>query len=75
MGDRDADGPDEGRDEGTLAYHNRRVTLHGRALKLILWVASRQQRINNTAPSAGQLWLTWKGDGPNSMQGDLRTPL
>lgn len=71
MGTRDADAADE----GTLVYHNLRVAVRGRALKLILWVASRQKRINDTAPTAGQLWMSWKGDGPLSIDGDLKAPL
>lgn len=71
MGERGADTPDE----GTLVYHNRRMAVRGRALTLILWVVSRQKRINDTAPTAGQVWLSWKGDGPQSIAGDLKTPL
>lgn len=74
MGSRDADGS-AGSDEGTLVYHNLRVAVRGRALKLILWVASRQKRINETAPTAGQLWMSWKGDGPQSIDGDIKAPL
>lgn len=62
-------------DEATLVYRGQRVGLRGRALKLIVWVASRQERINETAPLAGQLWVTWKGDGPRSIDGDIKAPL
>ena len=61
--------------EAVLLYGGRRLELRGRALKLILWVASRQRRINETAPLAGQLWMTWKGDGPRSIDGDIKAPL
>jgi hypothetical protein len=83
MNARDEDGPPgceaepaamSGR-EGLLLYRGRRINLCGRALKLALWIAHRQQRINETAPLAGQLWLSWKGDGPNSIGGDIKVPL
>jgi hypothetical protein len=67
-------GPDHG-DEAVLVFRGQRLRLRGRALRLIAWVASRQERINETAPLAGQLWLTWKGDGPRSIDGDIRAPL
>jgi hypothetical protein len=38
-------------------------------------VADRQERINETAPVAGQMWMTWKGDGPRSIDGDIKAPL
>lgn len=67
---------DEGAsDEGMVVYHDLRLAVCGRALKLILWVANRQRRINDTAPSAGQMWVTWKGDGPLSIDGDIKAPL
>jgi hypothetical protein len=61
--------------EGVLLYGNRRVLVCGRALKLIVWMAAHQTRINAMAPAAGQLWLTWKGDGEHSLSGDLKTAL
>lgn len=61
--------------DALLVYRGRRLALHGRALKLILWVAGRQRRINETAPEAGQMWMTWKGEGPHSIDGDIKAPL
>jgi hypothetical protein len=61
--------------EGELRFGGHRVRLRGRALRLILWLAGHQSRINETAPESGQIWLTWKGDGPHSIDGDIRTRL
>lgn len=61
--------------EGELRYGGMRMRLRGRALRLILWLAGHQTRINDTAPESGQIWLTWKGDGPRSIDGDIRTRL
>ena len=61
--------------EGELRFGGIRLRLRGRALRLILWLAGHQTRINETAPESGQLWLTWKGDGPQSIDGDIRTRL
>lgn len=61
--------------EGELRYDGIHVRLRGRALRLILWLAGHQTRINETAPESGQLWLTWKGEGPRSIDGDIRTRL
>ena len=61
--------------EGELRYGSHRVRLRGRALRLILWLAGHQTRINETAPESGQIWLTWKGKGPHSIDGDIRTRL
>jgi hypothetical protein len=61
--------------EGELRYGGVRVRLRGRALSLILWLAGHQTRINETAPESGQIWLTWKGEGPKSIEGDIRTRL
>jgi hypothetical protein len=61
--------------DGVLVYRGQRIGVRGRALKLILWVAGRQQRINETAPVAGQMWMSWKGDGPQSIDGDIKAPL
>lgn len=61
--------------EGVLIHARRRTILRGRALKLILWVARRQDFINDTAAAAGQLWMTWKGDGPGSIDGNIKVPL
>lgn len=65
----------QGHHEGELRYGSLRLRLRGRALRLILWLAGHQARINETAPESGQMWLTWKGDGPNSIDGDIRTRL
>ena len=61
--------------EGELRCGGQRVRLWGRALRLIIWLAGHQARINETAPESGQIWLTWKGDGPHSIDGDIRTRL
>ena len=61
--------------EGELRYGSLRMHLRGRALRLILWLAGHQTRINETAPESGQIWLTWKGEGPQSIDGDIRTRL
>lgn len=58
-----------------LRYHGTRVLLSGRSLRLILWIAARQRRLNATAPESGQIWLTWKGEGERSITGDIRTTL
>jgi hypothetical protein len=60
---------------GELCYRGRRIVLRGRALRLIVWLAARQNRLNETAPESGQLWLTWKGEGLRSIDGDIRTRL
>ena len=61
--------------EGELRCGGQRIRLWGRALRLIIWLAGHQTRINETAPESGQIWLTWKGDGPRSIDGDIRTRL
>ncbi len=61
--------------EGELRCGGARVRVVGRALRLIAWLASRQERINQCAEESGQLWLTWKGDGAQSVTGDIRTRL
>lgn len=60
---------------GELRYGGARAPITGRALRLIAWLAARQERINQSAEESGQLWLTWKGDGPQSISGDIRTRL
>ena len=62
-------------DQGELRCGGLRIALHGRTLRLILWMAAHQARINETAPERGQIWLTWKGSGPHAIDGDIRTPL
>lgn len=62
-------------EEGDLRVDGHRVRLRGRTLSLILWLAGHQTRINETAPESGQIWLTWKGSGPRSIDGDIRTRL
>ena len=61
--------------EGELRCGGQRVRLRGRALRLIIWLAGHKTRINEMAPESGQIWLTWKGDGPHSIDGDVRTRL
>jgi hypothetical protein len=58
-----------------LRYRDMRLLLSGRTLRLVLWIAARQSRLNGTAPECGQLWLTWKGEGERSITGDIRTTL
>jgi len=60
---------------GELRYGGARAPITGRALQLIAWLATHQERINQSADESGQLWLTWKGDGPHSISGDIRTRL
>lgn len=74
MGDTEKGELGEGH-EGELRYGGVRMRLRGRALRLILWLAGHQTRINETAPESGQIWLTWKGEGPQSIDGDIRTRL
>lgn len=66
---------DEPLGTGELRYHGVRLVLSRRALRLILWIAARQHRLNVTAPENGQIWLTWKGEGERSISGDIRTTL
>lgn len=61
--------------QAILVVGDRRMPLDGRALRLILWVAARQTRINGMASEAGQLWMTWKGSGPRSIDGNIKAPL
>ena len=62
-------------ESGELRYGKSSVRVRGRALRLVLWLVEHQKRINETAPVTGQIWLTWKGLGADSMSGDLRTTL
>lgn len=66
---------DELPNQGELRCGGMRVPLRGRTLRLVLWMAAHQTRINETAPERGQIWLTWKGNGPSAIDGDIRTPL
>ncbi|HUY77464.1 MAG TPA: hypothetical protein VMV29_11880 [Ktedonobacterales bacterium] len=61
--------------EGELRCGQARLRVAGRALRLIAWLATHQERINQCAAESGQLWLTWKGEGPQSISGDIRTRL
>lgn len=61
--------------DGELRIGRQSMRLTGRALRLILWLAHHQARINETAPESGQIWLSWKGDGQHSIAGDIRTRL
>lgn len=60
---------------GELRYQGLRLFLCGRTLRLLLWIAARQHRLNVIAPDCGQIWVTWKGEGEDSISGDIRTPL
>jgi hypothetical protein len=64
-----------GQSDAMLIYAGQRLRVHGRALRLILWVAFHQQQINEVAADRGQLWLSWKGSGANSIEGNLKVPL
>lgn len=61
--------------EAELRIGMQTLPVSGRTLRLILWLVRHQARINETAPDTGQIWLTWKGDGRNSIAGDIRTRL
>jgi len=61
--------------EGELRCGGARVRVVGRTLRLIAWLAAHQESLNQRAEESGQLWLTWKGDGPHSISGDIRTRL
>ena len=63
------------RHDAELRYDGASVHLSGRALQLILWLATRQTRINTLAPERGQAWITWKGDGLSSIDGEILTRL
>ena len=60
---------------GELRYAGARFPLSGRVLRLALWLAAHQARINEAAPESGQIWMSWKGQGPHSITGDIKTPL
>lgn len=62
-------------DTGELRLGETRLTVRGRALRLMFWLAEHQATINFSAPRTGQLSLSWKGDGQHSISGDLRTLL
>jgi hypothetical protein len=62
-------------ESGELRYGKTSLRVHGRALRLVLWLIQHQKRINETAPLTGQIWLTWKDLARDSMSGDLRTTL
>jgi hypothetical protein len=61
--------------EGELRCGGLRWPIAGRTLRLMLWLATRQQRINAVASESGQLWITWKGSGPHSIDGEVKTRL
>lgn len=61
--------------EGELRCGGLRWPIGGRTLRLMLWLARRQQRINEVASERGQLWITWKGNGPHSIDGEVKTRL
>jgi hypothetical protein len=61
--------------EGELTCGGHRWALSGRVLRLMLWLAARQQPINAVAAESGQLWITWKGSGPRSITGEVKTQL
>jgi hypothetical protein len=60
---------------GELCCGGVRWPLSGRVLHLMVWLAARQQRINEMAAESGQLWITWKGNGPRSIDGAMKTRL
>lgn len=69
--DADATGPAVGH----LSVGGVSIAVGGRALRLMIWLADHQQCINSVAANRGQLWLTWKGDGPQSIDGEVKTRL
>jgi hypothetical protein len=74
-GDHPASPPPFPRDAAELRYRGMRLTLCGRALHLVLWLAGHQDRLNATASERGQIWMTWKGEGLRSIDGEFRTRL
>src|SRR5258708_7966565 len=60
------------RDAAELRYRGMRLSLSGRALHLVLWLAGHQDRLNATASERGQVWITWKGEGLHSIDGEFR---
>lgn len=60
---------------GELRCGGVRLALSGRTLRLVLWLAAHQTRVNETAGESGQLWLTWKGEGLQSVDGEIKTRL
>lgn len=68
-------GPPDDPVNGELRCGEQRWTVTGRTLRLILWLATRQQRINTVASTSGQLWITWKGSGPQSIDGEVKLRL
>jgi hypothetical protein len=68
-------GAEDDATEGMLCYGGARWPLSGRALRLMLWLAARQQGINAIASERGQLWITWKGNGPHSIDGEVKARL
>lgn len=77
LGEEPCQGGDAAADaaEGTLCYGGARWPISGRALRLMLWLAAQQQRINTVASERGQLWITWKGNGPHSIDGEVKARL
>ena len=57
---------------GELRCGSTTIPVHGRALRLAFWLATHQDRLNMSSDKSGQLWLTWKGDGPDDIEGDIR---
>lgn len=60
---------------GELRCGEREWSLTGRTLRLVLWLAAHEHEINTVAAERGQLWITWKGGGPNSIDGEVKTRL
>jgi hypothetical protein len=60
---------------GELCCEGVRLSVRGRTLRLMLWIATHQDRINTVASESGQLWLTWKGQGQRSIDGEVKTKL
>ncbi len=65
----------DGTAEGVLCYGGTHWPLSGRALRLMVWLAGQQPRINAVVSEQGQLWITWKGNGPHSIDGEVRARL
>lgn len=60
---------------GEFEYRGNHVELRGRALRLVLWIAAHQARLNATSAENGYLSLSWKGESAQSIEGDLHVRL
>ncbi len=58
-----------------LHYGAIRLHLGGRTLRLVLWLAHHQDRVNVLGRNDGQLHLTWKGHRLEDIEGDIHFTL